>query len=137
MAWTPNGLLADGKSTKGPGLNAPMTREPPMNAPMAQTIGRQRRESSFPSGNSKTRNKIKTTYALWAWAANHAATAPPDSVGPSGASATVAYCPENIATPTRTLAARKIQPITLPGRREEIRAPRVAKVGAMIAEVTS
>jgi hypothetical protein len=38
---------------------------------------------------------------------------------------------------TRTLAARKIQPIALPGRREEIRAPRVAKVGAMIAEVIS
>jgi hypothetical protein len=38
---------------------------------------------------------------------------------------------------TRMPVARKIQPITLPGRREEIRVPRVAKVGPMIAEGTS
>jgi hypothetical protein len=33
--------------------------------------------------------------------------------------------------------ARKIQPITLPGRREEIRAPRVANVGGMIVNGAS
>jgi hypothetical protein len=127
----PKGLLAEGKSSRGPGLNARKTRETKMTSPEAQATGRQLRESNLPSGNSNMRNRTETTDEVCARVEAHAALAPPGSAGPLGASARVAYCPQNNCTPPRTPAARKIHPMALPGRRDEIRAPRVAKVGYM------
>src|SRR5918995_2137452 len=85
---TPNGLLAEGNSGKGPGLNAPTTRVVARNTPMAQASGRQRREGSIPSGNSNTRYRMETGNEFWASMAHHAARAPPGNAGLFGESAT-------------------------------------------------
>ena len=98
---------------------------------MAQASGRQRREGSLPSGNNNTRKMMEIGNEFWASMASQAASAPPGRDRPSEASATFAYCPKKVCNPPRKPVARKIQPITLPGRREEIRAPSVAKVREM------
>jgi hypothetical protein len=95
---------------------------------MAQASGRQRREGSLPSGNNNTRKMMEIGNEFCASMASHAAKAPPGRGRLSEASATFAYCPKKVSIPPSTPVARKIQPITLPGRREEIRAPSVAKV---------
>jgi hypothetical protein len=96
-----------------------------MAVPAIQTTGRQRGEGSLPVGKSSTRNTKEKTTEICTREESHAATAPPGNV--SEGSATVAYCPENSCTPVPTPRARKVQPMTFPGRRETISAPRVTK----------
>jgi hypothetical protein len=61
---------------------------------------------------------------------SHAAYAPAGSRDASE-SATVAYWPERNCIPEATEGTRKSQPMMFLGRRETIRAPKVAKVGPM------
>ncbi len=61
--------------------------------------------------------------------------------GPAGSrdiseSATVAYWPEKNCIPEATEGTRKSQPMMFPGRREAIRAPRVAKVSPIRVDST-
>ena len=106
-------------------------------SPEAHASTRHRGDSSLPVGNSSTRNrKPPKTATACVRPDNHAATAPPGKVGPFGDSAAVAYWPKKNWAPKATEAARKIQPMAFPGRRETTSAPRIAKVGVMIVAVT-
>jgi hypothetical protein len=91
---------------------------------------RHRGESSLPVGKSNMTNRVVETAENCIKVESHAAYAPPGS-RVECESATVAYWPEKNCIPPATAATRKSQPMMFPGRRETIRAPRVAKVGTI------
>src|SRR3712207_618794 len=134
-ASIPNGFRTAAKSRNRPGERAREIREIPTASPVVHANARQRGDGSLPVGKSIRSKMAADTDADCRTVESHATYAPAGNRAPSE-SATVAYWPEKNCVPEATEETRKSQPMTFLGRRETIRAPKVAKVGPMKVDST-